>query len=210
VAFDAEPPVSAEPLPAELVSLAGVAGAVAAAALEVSVEPAAGAEPVASAPEPDPAGGETGAEELGDDAEADSLGVAGAAGTEAAGADDVVPPAGVVDVGVPATGSPFAADDAAPVPALDVDAGADPPVGAELELVVGEVAVDVEVAPLDVVAVEETDDAVAPAEVELTVPGASSGALTGLASGLLLREAARRDGMEASSVSRAVGGAVAG
>lgn len=164
--------------------------------------PAAGAEPPALAPE-SVDGVAVGPDDAGADADVESVG----AGADVAGVPGAGSTGGVVgDVTTGAVGSLDACGDEALVP----------PVGEpdvvpllEAEPVAVDAAVDVEVAPLDVVGVEEAVDDGAATAVDVAGPGTRAGAPSGPASGLWEGPAAR-GGTEASSASRAVGGAVAG
>jgi hypothetical protein len=200
VALDVELPGSAEPVPAARGSAEVVDGD----ELEsfaAPVEPLTGAE---AGSELESAGGvATGAGDAGADD------VDGFVGSDAGAV--VVPPAGLAGLVVggvepAAVGPAPAGADGAPSSSLGPDSatGAEPPVAPEPE----PADVDVEVAPFDVVAVVEDADGGVPTEVEVTSPGAVSGAPNGPASEL----PARCDGraaIEASSLSRVVGGAVA-
>lgn len=194
----AELPLSPEPLE----SVAGVDVVEASGVLDASVVPAGAAELVASDVEPESAGAvAAGADET---AVADEV----SAGVE----DDpfvVEPPAGVVVVAGAVGWLTAAGGDAPPPPlGVELDDGEDPPVVPELEVAAVDAVVGVEVAPLDVAGVEETEDEGAPVAVEVTVPGSSTGVPIGTAGELLVGPAAR-DGIDATSRSRAVGGAVA-
>ncbi len=196
-----ELPVSAESVLAEVE--AGAAADDEPVALELPVASSAGAEPPVLAPE-SVDGVAAPPDDVGADADVESVG----SGVDVA---DVPGPgeSGVVagDVAAGAVGSLAACGDDALVRPLGagLDDGVAPP--PEAEPVPVEAAVDVEVAPLDVVGVEEAVDEPASPEVGVAVAGARAGARSGPASGPLDRPAARA-GTEASSVSRAVGGAV--
>jgi hypothetical protein len=195
-ALDDELPGSAVPASAVLGSLAVADGD------ELSLvtfeEPPAGAE-AASVPELESV-----------DGAASDAGAGDVAGLDGSGVDAcvvVVPPveAGAVVVVAGAEAAGLLGAGAEDVPAPPVRAGpvpgVDPPPVPEL----GPEDVDVEVAPLDVVAVVDGADGGVPTDVEVTVPGVARGAPNGPASGLLDRCDARAD-TEASSLSRIVGG----
>jgi hypothetical protein len=194
--------VSADTAPALLEPVVEVDGSVPA-ALVVSVEPADGAELLVSVPELGlAAGADTGADEVGAVEVAvpvgSDAGVAGAAGAPLLGPADA---AGVVAVGTLAVGGAEAPAPSAPSAGAATAGGVNPPVAPAVELA----GVDVEVPP-DVVGVVEAGGDGAPTGVDDTVPVDVPGVASGPAVGPAARGAGRA-GIEASSLSRVVGGA---
>jgi hypothetical protein len=198
-----ELPVSAGTVPVSLASVVEVEGSEPV-ALVVSVGPADGAELLVSVPE---LGLEAGAAAGPDEVGADDVVVPAGSGVGVVGAVVPAPLAPVDAGGVVAVGSVVVGGDTELLPPLPPDApetpvGVGPSVPPELVLT----GVDVEVPP-EVVGVVAAGDDGAPTGVDDTVfvdvPGVASGPPIGAA------RAADRAGIEATSVSRAVGGAAA-
>ena len=194
VALDVELPGSAEPVLAAPASDEVVDGDEVE-SLAAAVESLTGAE---AASELESAGGA--AADAGD-VEAEGVVGFGFAGSDAGAA---VPPAWLVGGGEPAAVDPAGADEGPPAPLRpDSATGVDPPAAPEPE----PAEVDVEVAPFEVVAVVEDADGWVPT-AGVTSPGAGSGTPNGPVSEVPGRRDGRA-GIEASSLSRVVGGAVA-
>lgn len=202
---DDELPVCAGAVPAPLASVVAVDGSEPVVPA-VSVEPVDGAEPLVSAPEL----GLAGADDVGAAAVAVPVGsAAGAVDAVVAAPLDPADAGGVVAVGLVAVGgaalpvAPLVAPSPAPASpdGGETAGGVNPPVAGSGEFT----GVDVEVPPeLEVGVVAAADDG-APTGVDVTVlvdvPGVAGGPAIGAARG------AGRAGIEASSLSRAVGGA---
>jgi hypothetical protein len=202
VGFDCELPASAEPASAVLESVEEVDDGDEAVAVDAPEDVVAAAVPEDGSA----AGAAAGSDDTGLDVAGEPEGADG----DAVDADVPVLPDGVAvgaaGVVVPGAGeSPEAAGVAGPVP--PVGDGGEGLVEIEVEPAAAETAVDVEVAPPEVVGVDEAGDAGVPVEVEVTLPGGSGAASVPF--GEVLVGALWRAGMEASSVSRAVSGAAA-